>query len=217
MADDNLPVEPPVPAEAAAKEEAARTRRRWLTLAELLGVAAVAISALTLWNNYAQRTGEEADKAAARQAPKAASQVLLLRGTADRGGQRLAIAPADPAQTIQDQRIRFPSTLGVAAVETVSDARIEAGWFARALLRARDDGDAARGDARLPVAVETSFFTGGTLHRDVALYDIGYRIEEGGLLDGDEIRLRGLSRIGPVAPGQAQARLDALWRERNAP
>ena len=55
----------------------------------------------------------------------------------------------------------------------------------------------------------------GERHRDVALYDLGYRIEEGGLLDGDEVRLRGLARIDGVAPGQAQARLDALWRERN--
>jgi hypothetical protein len=211
MSDENLPIDP------VAKEEAARQRRRWLTLAEILGVAAVVISGLTLWNNYQQRTAEEADKAAARREASAAAQTLVLRGTADRSGARLALAPADPDQTIQDQRILFPSELGVAAVETVSEPRIEADWFRRALVRLRGDEADRRGDARLPVAIQTNFIVGGDRHSDVAIYDLGYRIEEGGLLDGDDVRLRGLARVERVAAGQAQARLDALWRERNPP
>ena len=202
------------PVDRQEKEEAARTRRRWLTLAEILGVTAVAISGLTLWNSYQQRTGEEAEKAAARQSASAAAQNLLLRGTPDREGARLALAPADADQTIQDQKILFPSPLGLAAVETVSEPRIEARWFARALIRARGDENAGRGDARMPVAIETRFVSGGELHRDVALYDLGYRVEEGGLLGGDDVRLRGLARIERVAPARAQARLDALWRSR---
>ncbi|MGZ8283397.1 MAG: hypothetical protein ACXWUN_10675 [Allosphingosinicella sp.] len=208
MTDDKLPLDP------VEQAEAARTRRRWLTLAEILGVAAVLISGLTLWNNYQQRTGEEADKAAERRQAQAAAQALLLRGTADRAGRRIDIAPADSAQTIQDQRILFPTALGVDPVETVSEPRIESGWFARALLRLRGEAAAGSGDARLPVAIETSFFSDGTLHRDVALYDLGYRIEEGGLLEGDDVRLRGLARVEPVAPARARARHDARWRSR---
>ena len=45
MSDGNLPIDP------VEKHEAARARRRWLTLAEILGVAAVLISGLTLWNS----------------------------------------------------------------------------------------------------------------------------------------------------------------------
>jgi len=212
------PAPPPTPAE---KAEAARTRRRWLTLAEILGVAAVIISGLTLWNNYQHRTAEEArlaaeesERVAAREKASTAAQTLLLRATPDRDGRRLALAPADPAQTIQDQRILFPSPLGVEAVETVSVPRIEADWIRRALLRLRGDASDRRGDARLPMAIETSFFVAGERYRDVAIYDLGYRIEEGGLLDGDEMRLRGLARIEGVTPEQAQARLDALWQER---
>ncbi|WP_129792894.1 hypothetical protein [Sphingosinicella sp. CPCC 101087] len=211
---DEIPPSPP-PSSTAEKAEAAKTRRRWLTLAELLGLAAVTISGLTLWNNYQQRTAEEADKAAARRQASAAAQTLLLRGTPDREGRKLALAPADPAQTIQDQRILFPTPLQADAVETVSEPRIEAGWFGRALVRLRRDEADRRGDARLPVAIETGFFVGGERHTDVALYDLGYRIEEGGLLGGDEVKLRGLARVGAVPPGEAQARLDALWRSRS--
>lgn len=204
-----------VPDAAEEAREAAATRRRWLTLAEILAVAAVLISAATLWNSYQQRTGDEADKAAAKQAAAAASRTLLLRGSPDRGGRRLTLAPADAAQTIQTQRISFPTPLNVAPVETVSEPRIEAGWFERALLRAleaADGGGDRRGDARLPVVVTTEFVSGGTVLRDVALYDIGYRIEGGDLLSGRDVRLNGLSRVEDVAPDQIQARLDLRWR-----
>jgi hypothetical protein len=209
--------DPEPPLTPSAEAEAAATRRRWITLAEILGVAAVLISGLTLWNSYRERTGAEADKAAARQEASAEARILLLRANADRDGERLTLAPADNGQTIQSQTIDFPGPLGVASVETVSDPRIEAGWFERALLRAREDqeGESAnRGDQRLPVAITTLFFSGGAMHRDSAIYDIGYRIDEGGLLGGHKVRLRGVSRVETVAPRTAQARLDAVWRAR---
>ncbi|WP_114951151.1 hypothetical protein [Sphingosinicella terrae] len=209
--------EPPLPDPATAPtpaSEAARVRRRWLTLAEILGVTAVVISGLTLWNNYQQRTAEETERVEAREKSRAASRTLLLRGVPDRTGSRLSLAPADAAQTVQTQTIAFPAALEVALVETVSDARIEAAWFRRPLVRAADDAGRQRGDLRLPVAITTRFFSGGSVHEDVAIYDVGYRIEEGGLLNGDDVRLRGLSRVESVAPAQAQARLDALWHAR---
>jgi len=211
--------EPQVPP-TLAETEAAAVRRRWITLAEVLGVIAILISALTLWNSWRERTGEEADKAAAKQAASAEAGTLLLRANPDREGERLALAPADGAQTIQSQTIAFPTPLGVAAVETVSDPRIEATWFERALLRARGpEGEDAsrRGDQRLPVAITTQFFSGGTMHRDSAIYDIGYRIDEGGLLGGHKVRLRGVSRIATVTPHAARTRLDVVWHGRLIP
>jgi hypothetical protein len=212
MPDSELPIVPTAAAEAAA------TRRRWITLAEILAVVAVLISGATLWNSWSERTDEEADKAAARQQASAAAAVLLLRATVEREGERLALTPADSGQTIQSQTIVFPTPLAVAPVETVSDPRIEAGWFERALLRIREGQGAnaqRRGDQRLPVAITTRFFSGGAMHHDSALYDIGYRIDEGGLLGGDKIRLRGVSHVQKLAPAAVQSRLDALWRARH--
>jgi len=198
-----------------AEAEAKARRWRWLTLAEILGVAALAISGLTLWNSYRERTGHEADKAAERRQASTAARTLLLRGRTDREARVLLLAPADDEQTIQSQRVAFPTPLGVPAVDTVSDPRIEAGWIERPLLRARGDGDESLGDARLPMLVTTRFFSGGTMHSDTAIYDLGYRIDDGGLLGGHHVKLRGLSRVEIVAPGQAQARLDALWQARS--
>jgi hypothetical protein len=205
---------PPIP--TREEVEAARVRRRWITLAEVLGVIAVLISGLTFWNSYRQRSAEEADKAAARGEADAESRTLLLRATPDRDGRTLGLAPAAAGQTIQNQTISFPAALGVPAVDTVSEPRIEAGWFEQALLRARQAAgqEEGRGDARLPVGIATTFFSGGAMHRDWAIYDIGYRVEGGGLFGGHKLRMRGISQVGTAAQRILQSRLDALWRSR---
>jgi hypothetical protein len=212
MPDSDLP---PIPTREEA--EAAAVRRRWITLAEVLGVIAVLISALTLWNSYRQRSADEADKAAARSEAAAEAQVLLLRASPDRDGRTLSLASAGSGQTIQNQTISFPGPLGVAAIDTVIEPRIEAGWFEQALLRARQaaGGQGERnGDERLPVAITTLFFSGGAMHRDSAIYDIGYRVEGGGLFGGHKIRMRGISRVETASPRTLQTRLDAIWRSR---
>jgi hypothetical protein len=206
---------PPIPTRDEA--EAAAVRRRWITLAEILGVIAVAISGLTFWNSYQQRSADEADKAAARSQAEAEAQILLLRAAPDRDGRTLSLASAGTGQTIQNQTIAFPGPLGVAKVDTVIEPRIEAGWFEEALLRARraaGEQEEGRGDERLPVAITTFFFSGGAMRRDSAIYDIGYRIEGGGLFGGHHIRMRGISRIETASPRTVQARLDTIWRAR---
>lgn len=206
---------PPVP--TREETEAASVRRRWITLAEVLGVIAVLISGLTFWNSYRQRTSEEADKAAARSEAAAEAQILLLRATPDREGRVLTLASAGSGQTIQNQNIAFPGPLGVAAIDTLIEPRIEAGWFEQKLLRAREAGgrhDENRGDERVPVAITTVFFSGGAMRRDSAIYDIGYRVEGGGLFGSHKLRMRGISRVETVTPRTLQARLDAIWRSR---
>jgi hypothetical protein len=212
MPDSDLP---PIP--TREEVEAAAVRRRWITLAEVLGVIAVLISGLTLWNSYRQRSDEEADKAAARSQAAAEAQILLLRATPDRDGRILSLASAGSGQTIQNQTIAFPAALGVAAIDTLIEPRIEAGWFEQALLRARHaagGSDESRGDERIPVAITTLFFSGGAMHRDSAIYDIGYRVEGGGLFGGHKLRMRGISRVETVSPRTSQSRLDAIWRSR---
>lgn len=215
MPDNDLP---PLP--TREEKEAASVRRRWITLAEVLGVIAVLISGLTFWNSYRQRTSEEAEKAAARSEAAAEAQVLLLRATADRDGRVLSLASAGTGQTIQNQTIAFPAPLGIAPIDTVIEPRIEAGWFEQQLLRAREASgrhEESRGDERVPIAITTAFFSGGAMRRDSAIYDIGYRVEGGGLFGGHKVRMRGISRVETVAPRSQQARLDAIWRSRQPP
>jgi len=198
--------------------EAAATRRRrlrWLSLAEVLGVSALVISALTLWNAYSERRhGEEARTAESRAASTKA-RILVLRAEVRKEGDRLELRAADD-QVIQGQTIAFPKALGLDPVDS-TDPRIETSWFASGLKKARREAgepERPRGDARLPVAITTRFTVDGEVAEDVTLYDIGY-VTEGSFLGGTTIRLRGLSLIGRSSARAAPARLEAVWRARH--
>jgi hypothetical protein len=209
------PTEPPP--SAAEAREAAAIRRRWITLGELLAVVAVAISGLTLWNSYSERSSTEAERAQSKAAEKAKAQTLVLKAAAEGGGKRLTLSAVDANQAIQSQTILFPTPLKVSAVDTVIEPRIEAGWLERAAKRARDaekKGAATSGDRRIPVAITTRFVSGGETFADTAIYDVGYKMESG-LLGDSDVALRGLSRVERVEPAKAQARLDALWASRH--
>ena len=209
------------PERRTAAAEAAATRRRWINLAEFVAVAGLLISGLALWNSYQERSGEETDKVTARKQAQAQAMTMVLRGTADREGERLSLAPADPEQTIQSQVIVFPMALAVTRVETMADPRLEAAWFRREILRAtaNDSGhsEARAADRRVPVAITTRFYRDGALFTDTAVYYIVYRVEGGGLFDSREIRLRGLARLDPGgadSPDVAKNRINELWRSR---
>lgn len=197
------------PKTQAEQAEAAATRRRWINLAEIVAVAGLLVSGLALWNSYQERTGDESEKASERTQAQAEARTMVLRGTADREGDRLSLAPADAEQTIQGQRIVFPSALAVAPMETLADPRIEAAWFRRQVLQAVE-GD-GREDRRLPVAITTRFYRDGALLSDTAIYYLVYRVDGGGLLEGRQLRLRGLSRLQTADAAAAPRRIDALW------
>jgi hypothetical protein len=202
-----------VSAEARAAESAA-IRRRWITLGEVLAVIAVAISGLTLWNSWSERSDSRAVQSADAQRASARAAALVLVA-ADAGKHALALKPASAEQSVQSQTLYFPTALGAAAAQTTGEPRIEAAWFERGLEKAREAAhlpDNSRGDERLPVAIVTRFLVDGEAHEDVALYDIGYTIS-GRLLSGHSVALRGLSFVSRVKKSSAQAKLDARWKE----
>lgn len=192
------------------KREAAAIRRRWITLGEVLAVVAVLISAATLWNSYSERKSGEAERSAAAKKEERSEAALVLRARAADDGRRLTLEPVDGDQVIQSQRLLFPSRLGVDAVETAGDARIEARWIADTLKKIEAERNTA-GDLRVPVAIVSRFSGKGDLHETAALYQIAYR-REGHLLGGSSIRLRGLSLVGRTTAKSAQAAADRAFK-----
>ncbi|MDO9487101.1 MAG: hypothetical protein Q7J32_01915 [Sphingomonadaceae bacterium] len=206
MADDNMT--------KAEKAEAAAVRRRWITLGELLAVAAVIISGLTFWNSYSERRSNEVERQSDERSAEVRARTLILRGVPDKDGEVLAIsAPTD--QAIQSQSVTFPTALDLDSIET-TNPRIEADWFDGALRKARKAAgqrDEDAGDERLPVAVTTRYVADGEMITDVSLYDVGYAVKDR-FLRGGVVRLRGLSFIGRTRAEVAQARVDSLWQTR---
>ena len=200
------------------RAEAARVRRRWIHLGELVAILAVVISGLTLWNSYRERTNAEAEHAQESQQTAKKATTLILKATPDKEGKTLALAPRADEQAIQSQTIYFPSKLGLPPAETSSDARIEKGWFENALVSARKAAgvEQAPGDARMPVVIETHYLTGSDAHVDRAVYEVGY-VTSHSLIGGTDVHLRGLSRTGAVKSADAgQKQIDAIWATRMA-
>ncbi len=198
---------------ASDKAEAAAIRRRWITLGEGVAVVALVISALTLWNNWSQRTDSEAAKQA--ESSKATARAVRMVLVSSGGGDALVLRPASPEQTVQSQTILFPSALDLDEAETTGEPRIESGWFQGALNKARKSaglpGD-SRGDERLPVAIVTQFLVDSEAHEDVAIYDVGYSVSDR-LIGGNKVSLRGISLVSRVKKAEAQAKLDARWKK----
>lgn len=198
---------------AAEAAEAAAIRRRWINLGEVVAVIALVISAATLWLNWSEHSGSQAEKAAENSRATMRAGTLTLTAVPKAKGARLDLKPATSDQTVEDQTIRFPTSLGIEPVQTSGEPRIEARWFDSALKQARDKaglpGD-TRGDERLPVMIETRFLADGEEHRDVALYDVGYAIK------GSEPRRAGCA-LEQVDRQEARLKQDQEEQVRNHP
>lgn len=181
-----------------------------------MAVAAVGISALTLWDSHQERVRSDAKATASASRENAHAATLVLRATPSRNGDRLTLAPLNADQAIQAQTILFPSGLGLSPIGTTGDPRIEATWFAEALKQARKAAgqkDDDPGDQRLPIVVVTQYLADGRPHTVRAIHDIGYTLE-GHFLRGTAMTLRGLSIVRTVNAKTMQSALDAVWRAR---
>lgn len=210
------PVSPESPADAAAdravaKTQAAASRRRWLTLAEVVAIAGVVIAALTLWNNWQGRRADQVAAHAQQENAEAAAQaqsVVTLHATPADDGQRLALS--DPDHTIQSVDVSFPSELGVPAQTSTLAPSIEAAWFAKPLLTILEQG---RDDqsGRVPVVIASDYWDGERHVTDRAVYDIIWQTH-GRLLRGRDLELKGI--VLDQRKGATQATIDRLWVKR---
>jgi hypothetical protein len=188
---------------ADTPETPAQRRRRWLTIGEIVGVLALVISAVSLWDSHQQRVE---DRTKAEQGTKTAAKPLMLTSHAADDGRLLTITSPNADRVIQTQTIMFPSALETAKVDTVGSPRIEAGWFADALHRlAHEPGK----PGRLPVAIVTQYLDDGTPRSDSAIYDIGYRWRSR-LIGADVPAMEGMTLVSRGA-AKLPERLDARW------
>jgi hypothetical protein len=188
---------------SAETRDQAATRRRWLTLAELVAVAGVVIAGLTFWNNWSERRDARAERAAERVASAKADARYTPTGKVE--GEAVVL-DRDEGHPLVDVRVSFPAALGVAA-QDAADLRIERDWFAAALLKATDGG-ADEQTGRLPVLLRYTFLADGAERRGSATYDLVWRTEgrmlQGRALTVADFRLR--------RAGGDQASVDRGWR-----
>ncbi|RXD06866.1 hypothetical protein EQZ23_01855 [Sphingomonas sp. UV9] len=187
------------------RREAAATRRRWVTLAEVLAVAGVLIAALTLWSNWSERSADNAEKASARASEARKDQRFEIRAVAAENGESLMLL-RDEKHEIVDATVAFPTALGVARQDALTD-QIQRSWFEKALLKATDGG-ADDQAGRLPVFITVRYTDGDATRSASGIYDVIWQTKAGGILSGRSLTLQGL-RVRQR--GADQARLDAIW------
>jgi len=197
---------------------------RWLTLAEFVGIVAVAIAALGYWDSHRERTQTERERVAeARekaQEKKAEAQAgalklsFLMTATPEADGQRLRLASVHSEQVIQTQALSFPSAIRGDAVQTTGNPRIEAGWFDAGLAKA--ERRAKQHQGRLPVGVVTVFIEDGQTKTDRAIYLIGYSLHPR-VLRADRVEMEGLSLVRRGVGEDLQGAVDGLWARQAPP
>ena len=198
------------PTTPEAKAEAAATRRRWLTLAEIVAIAGVVIAGLTLWNNWQGREADQAQRIAERAnaaSAARASTIVTFAGIPKDDGTRLALK--DPAHNVQSIEVRFPSALGVAPQSSTLDLAIDSDWFRDALLKTLGDGPADQ-QGRLPVLITADYWDGEQHMTDAAIYDLIWQTH-GRFLRGRALTLKGI--VLERRHGITQAVVDGLWAE----
>ncbi|MFL0414705.1 hypothetical protein [uncultured Sphingomonas sp.] len=182
----------------------AATRRRWISLAEIVAVSGVIIGALTLWMNWSERRSEAQEKVVAAQAALAAEARLALHAELADGGKEVRLT--DPAHDLLETTIRFPTALAIRE-QRPATPRIERDWFADAVLKATDGG-ADKREGRLPVLVSTRYRVGDKTREGQAIVDVVWRTN-GRLIGG---RTLSIESAQVREPGGSVKRIDALWK-----
>ena len=161
-----------------------RSRRRWVTFGEIIGVAALIISALGLWITWRSTQ----DNKPTRVVEQKVAIPLTLRGAADRDGRELVLAPVEAGHALESLTLTIQ---GSPAIEIGSDGRLGAGDVEAAV---KDRDRDRKGPGKVPVRIAARYVEMGADRRGGGTYVLRYRWEGGGLFGGRSLRLVGLSR-----------------------
>ena len=168
-----------------SESDSERQRRRWITLGELIALAALIVSALGVWISW-KSSGQD------KPAPvveKRRAVPLTLRAKAESNGASLAISPVEPDQALESLTVTLPDRT---QIQVGSDGELAATDVASAL-KGRDKEPKDQTLA-ISVRMDARYVDAGTDRRGGGTYVLHYRWEGGGLFGGRSLRLVSLSR-----------------------
>ena len=133
-------------------------------------------------------------------------------GEAEADGRRIALDAVSPAQVIQTQRYIFPTAILDHPMEvSAAKPQIDLDWIRDGLGHALDAAHAkGQGEARLPVAIVTTYVEDGDTRVDHSVYQLGYRWHSR-FLAGRQIVLQGIALERRSVTGDLRAAVDRRW------
>ncbi len=171
-------------AEPKETAEKARNRRR-IALAEAIGLAALVISALGLWNSW--RNGEDRPAVVVDQASKPIP--LVMRGTVVDDGKAIRLAPLEEGHALDTLTLNAAApgkgTAEFGSEPMLSSAMIET-WL--------PDDAKREGSGGVTVNAVIRYIEAGNTRTTTQRYRVTYRWKDGGLFGGKSVRLTGFSR-----------------------
>jgi hypothetical protein len=162
-----------------------RQRRRWVTLGELIALAALIVSALGVWISW-RNSGDDKPTRIVEQRQ---SVPLTLRAKPDSEGRSLVISPVEPTHALESLTVTLP---GASPIEVGSDGALDASDVEAALTG--HDKDPKDRTLSVPVRISARYVEAGKDRRGGGAYALRYKWEGGGLFGGRSLRLVGLSR-----------------------
>lgn len=162
--------------------EARERRRRWVNFGEMVAVLALIVSAAGLYNNWqSNRPGPT------EVVEKKAAIPLVLRGSVDRDGKAMTLAPVESSHALDSALLGFP---GGTTVAVAGDGRVTAAAVEGAMATPRKK----TGDGNIRITISAHYVEAGNERTSKRSYLLRYRWQGGGLFDDADLRLTGISR-----------------------
>ena len=168
-----------------SETEGQRQRRRWITIGELIALAALIVSGLGVWISWKSSDNDGPTRVIEQRQPIP----LTLRAKREDDGEKLEISPVESAHALESLTVTLP---GASPIEVGSDGELDASDV-QAALKGRDDEPK---DKTLSVRarIDAHYVEAGKERRSTGTYTLRYMWKGGGLFGGRSLHLIGLSR-----------------------
>jgi hypothetical protein len=166
-------------------ETESQRRRRWITLGEIIALAALIVSAIGVWISWKSSD----DHGPTRIVEQRQSIPLTLRGSREDDGTRLELSPVESSHALQSLTVTLP---GASPIEVGSDGELDADDVQSALKgHENEPKDRTLG---IRARIDVRYVEMGKDRRASGTYTLRYMWKGGGLFGGRSLHLVGLSR-----------------------
>ena len=166
-------------------ETESQRRRRWITVGELIALAALIVSAAGVWISWKSSDKDGPTKIVEQRQ----SIPLTLRGSREDDGERLGISPVEASHALESLTVTVP---GAQPISVGSDGELNASDVQSALT-GRDEEPKNR-TLSVPVRIDAHYVEMGKDRRSSVTYTLRYMWKGGGIFGGRSLHLVGLSR-----------------------
>ena len=166
-------------------ETESERRRRWITLGELIALAALVVSAVGVWISWKSGDGDKTTRVVEQRS----SIPLTLRARREDDGARLEISPVEATHALESLTVTLP---GASPISVGSDGELAASDV-EAALKGREN-ELKNSTLNIRARIDSRYVEAGKDRRATGSYTLRYVWKGGGLFGGRSLHLVGLLR-----------------------